>query len=85
MKPSAKILRIFRIPERGGPVLVVRIISGDMRIGSKLILAGSPGPVVEVIGIDPPSSRLQAGGRIGLVITPDPGESMQVGSILDII
>ena len=75
---------VFRIPNRGGPILVGRLVSkGKLSIGDRLRWARSDGSIEElaVIGIEllPRATP----GELNIVVTGQSAESVDSGVLLE--
>ena len=76
---------VFRLPHRGGPVLVGRRHGVNIAAGTKLRLPdGAGGEVLEVLGVDfmpaPTNSN-----EVTIVVSPDPGRVLRAGVVLRVL
>lgn len=83
MSEVIEVIEVFRIPSRGGPIIVVKVPETNITTGTALTSAEHPYVKLDVIGIDFQSEKFKGKGLISLVVQPDheelqPGLKLQV-------
>jgi hypothetical protein len=62
MSPIFQVAEVYRPAERRGLILVGGVSSGTISVGSRLVSSGNCEQALEVIAVDPPTSKSQAEG-----------------------
>lgn len=77
-----RVARVFRIASRPGPALVGKAPETMIRTGTEMTPEGHPDTVLTVAAVDPQTKRMRAENMVAIVVTPDPGDLLQRGTVL---
>lgn len=77
------VLKVFRIPSRGGPLIIGKIPEINVAPGTVLTSAQYPDMRLEVLGMDHPGPTMEQEGTRAVVVRPDfpqlqPGVRLEV-------
>lgn len=80
MKPIFRVIEVFRVQHRRGPILVGQFPPVDITVGTRLVAVHDADQVAEVIAIDFPPQKVLAENRLAVVVQPDLGEAFRPGA-----
>ncbi len=85
MSAIFRVIEVFRLAQRRGPILVGESPPVTMSVGTRLVSRDDPTQRVEVIAVDLPTPSSLAEGRLAVVVSRDLGDLMVAGAEFEII
>lgn len=82
MKTTFRVIEVFRLAQRKGPILVGKLLSGNITVGDRLAIQNE---LTTVIAIDMPTESTMASQTLSVVVSPDLGSSLRPGAELDVL
>lgn len=80
MSSIFRVLEVFRLQQRKGPILVGRYPSVEITIGTRLVSVDNGELFADVVAIDIPNEKAIAENQVALIVQPDLGTAFRAGA-----